>query len=190
MLWRILSQYWWATLIRGLAWILFGVLVLMRPGISLLTLALLFGVFAFADGIANVVSAIGGRREHSNWWLLLLAGLAGIVVGIITMLAPGVTALGLLYYIAIWAIATGILWTITAIHLRREIEGEFWLALAGLASVAAGVLLVARPGAGALGVLTLIAFYSIVLGAILVVLAFRTHHFVNRMTAALKRSTR
>jgi uncharacterized membrane protein HdeD (DUF308 family) len=186
MLSRILSRYWWTTLLRGLVWILFGIVVFAMPGISLVTLTLMFGAFAFADGVANVVSAFGGRREYENWWVLLLAGLAGIIVGVLTFFSPGATALGLLLFIAVWAIATGILEVVTAVQLRKEIEGEFWLALAGLASIAFGIWLVAQPGAGALALLWLIASFAIVLGGILIILAFKERAFVNRLTAALK----
>lgn len=116
---------------------------------------------------------------------MLLAGLAGIGVGVLTFFNPGVTALTLLVYIAIWAIATGLLEIVAAIRLRKEIEGEFWLVLAGLASVGFGMLLVARPEAGALAVLWLIAAYAIVLGAILIFLAFEARGFVKRVKAAV-----
>jgi uncharacterized membrane protein HdeD (DUF308 family) len=186
MLSQILSRYWWTTLLRGLVWILFGIVLLAEPGISLVTLTLMFGIFAFIDGVAAVVSAIGGRKQYENWWVLLLTGLAGIAVGVLTFINPGATALGLLYYIAIWAIATGLFGLMTAIYLRKEIQGEFWLGLAGLASIAFGVLLIMRPGAGALTVLWLIGAYSIALGLILVILAFETRAFANRVTADLK----
>jgi uncharacterized membrane protein HdeD (DUF308 family) len=186
MLSQILSRYWWTTLLRGLVWILFGIVLLAEPGISLVTLTLMFGIFAFIDGVAAVVSAIGGRKQYENWWVLLLTGLAGIAVGVLTFINPGATALGLLYYIAIWAIATGLFGLMTAIYLRKEIQGEFWLGFAGLASIAFGVLLIMRPGAGALTVLWLIGAYSIALGLILVILAFETRAFANRVTADLK----
>src|SRR5262245_49816124 len=189
MLSKILSQYWWTTLLRGVVWILFGLVVFAMPGISLVTLTLLFGFFAFADGVANVVSAFGGRKENANWWMLLLAGIAGIVIGVLTFLTPGITVLLLLMYIAFWAIATGVLELMTAIKLRKEIEGEFWLALAGVASILFGAFIIARPGAGALAVLTLIALYSVALGVILVVLAFKARGFVNRLTAGIRRPT-
>src|SRR4030095_9561624 len=161
MLARILSRYWWMTLVRGVVWILFGIAIFAQPGISLVALTLTFGVFAFGDGIGTTVTAIGGRKEYENWWMLLLIGLVGIGIGVLTFMRPDATALGLLYYIAIWAIATGLLALVAASPLRKEIEGEFWLGLGGLASVAFGVLLVARPGAGALAVLWLIGGYSI-----------------------------
>ena len=129
MLSNVLSRYWWMTLLRGVAWILFGIAMFAQPAISLVTLTLLFGFFALVDGVSNVASALGGRRVD-NWWVLLLWGLAGILVGVLTFLSPGVTALGLLYYIAIWAIATGILGIVTAVRLRKEIEansGSVWV---------------------------------------------------------------
>jgi len=181
---KILSRYWWMILIRGVLSVLFGIMVFSWPGISLLSLVLLFGSFILADGFGNVVTAIGGRHENENWWVLLLAGLAGAALGILTFFKPGVTALALLFYIAIWAIATGLLEIVAAIRLRKEIEGEFWLGLGGLASVVFGMLLVARPGQGALAVLWLIAAYAIAFGVILIILAFKARGFVKRIEAA------
>ncbi|MGH9460991.1 MAG: HdeD family acid-resistance protein [Vicinamibacteria bacterium] len=188
MLSTILSRYWWMTLIRGAIAILFGIMLFVWPQISLVSLVLVFGAFALADGVANVVTAIGGRQEHESWWVLLLAGLAGIGIGVLTFFNPAVTALALLFYIAIWAIATGLLEIVAAIRLRKEIEGEFWLALSGLASVAFGMILVARPGAGALAVLWLIGAYAIAFGAMLLVLAFKARGFVKRVKAAVSTS--
>src|SRR4029453_2763630 len=104
MLSSILSRYWWTTLLRGLVWILFGIAVLVQPGISLVTLTLLFGAFAFIDGIGSVVTAIGGRNDYENWWVLLLMGLAGVGVGGVAFLRPRAPAPRFLHYIAIWAI--------------------------------------------------------------------------------------
>jgi uncharacterized membrane protein HdeD (DUF308 family) len=182
MLVEILSRYWWLTLVRGLIWIFFGIMLFAQPAISLAALTILFGAFVLVDGIGSVVSAIGGR-ESEHRWLLLLAGLAGIGVGLLTFVSPGVTALVLLFYIAVWAIATGLLEIVAAIRLRKEIEGEFLLVLSGLVSVAFGVLLMARPGVGALSVIWLIASYAIAFGIILIALAFRTRGIANRVTA-------
>jgi uncharacterized membrane protein HdeD (DUF308 family) len=178
---KILSTYWWMTLIRGILWVLFGIFVFAEPGISLLTLTLYVGALFLVDGVANMVSAIGGRKEQEHWWLLLLAGLAGVGVGLLTFMNPAITGLALLFYIAIWAIATGLLEIGAAIRLRREIQGEFWLILAGLVSVGFGVLLVARPIQGALAVLWIIGTFAIAFGVILVVLAIRARGFVKRL---------
>ena len=185
MLSNVLSQYWWMILLRGVLSILFGLVLFTQPGISLVTLTLLFGAFALVHGVGNVMSAFGGRNQYASWWVLLLAGLAGILVGVLTFLSPGTTALILLYYIAGWAIATGVFEVVAAIHLRKEIKGEFWLALGGLASVAFGLLLIARPGVGALTVLWLIGSYAIAFGVILVLLAFKARGFVSHVRSAV-----
>lgn len=177
---HVLARGWWLLLLRGIVAILFGVLTFLQPGISLAALVLLFGAFALADGVLGAWTAISGRKEHEHWWLLLLAGLVGVGVGLLTLFAPGVTALALLFYIAIWAVATGVLQIAQAIRLRKEIEGEWMLIVAGLASVAFGVLLMARPGAGALAVLWLIGGYAIAFGVIMVLLSFKVKGLAGR----------
>jgi uncharacterized membrane protein HdeD (DUF308 family) len=175
----ILFRNWWVLLLRGLVAIAFGVLIWFQPGISLAALVLLFGAYSMADGILSVWTAIAERKEREHWGLLFVAGLLGIGVGILTFLVPGITALALLFYIAIWAIATGVLEIVAAIRLRKEIEGEWLLILSGLASVVFGVILMAQPGVGALAVLWLIATYAIVFGVLLVILAFKARSFVS-----------
>ena len=169
----ILARNWWVLLLRGLVAIAFGVLTWMQPGITLAALVLVFGAYAIADGILAVWAAFAGRKEDDHWWVLLIGGLVGIGVGLLTFMAPGITALALLFYIAIWAVGTGVLQIVAAIRLRKEIQGEWMLILGGLASVLFGTLLVYQPGAGALAVLTLIAAYAVVFGVLLVMLSFR-----------------
>jgi uncharacterized membrane protein HdeD (DUF308 family) len=170
---EVLSERWWVLLLRGLIAVAFAVMIWMQPAISLKALIILFGAFALADGILGVWSALASRKDKDNWWVLMLWGLVGIGIGIITFVAPGVTALALIFYIAIWAIVTGVLEIITAIKLRKEIEGEWLLGLAGLAGVVFGILLISRPGVGVLAVLWLIAAYSLILGVLLIILSFK-----------------
>ena len=118
---------------------------------------LLFGGFCLADGLMAAWTALSNRKQKQNGWLLLIGGLLGIGVGLLTIFQPAVTGLALLFYIAIWAIATGVVHVLAAIRLRQEIANEWMLILAGLTSVAFGALLMARPGSGALAVLWLIA---------------------------------
>lgn len=173
----VLSRNWWVLLLRGLVAIAFGVLTWLRPGISLAALLLLFGAYAMADGILGVWIAVAGRREDEHWWILLLGGLIGIGVGTLTFLAPGVTAIVILFYIAVWAISTGVLEIVAAIRLRKEIKGEWLLILGGLASVLLGGLLMIQPRAGALALVWLIATYAVVFGILLGMLAFRVRGF-------------
>lgn len=179
----ILARNWWMLLLRGLIAIAFGVLTWFQPGISLASLVLLFGAYSMADGVLGAWTAIAGRKEREHWWVLLLEGLVGIGVGLLTFFAPQVTTLALLFYIAIWAVATGVLEIVAAIRLRKEIEGEWLLVLGGLASVGFGVLLMAQPGAGALALLWLIAAYAVAFGVVLVTLAFKARGFGQKLAA-------
>ncbi|MXS84415.1 HdeD family acid-resistance protein [Nitrosomonas sp. HPC101] len=174
----IFARNWWLILLRGFFAIIFGFLTWFQPGISLTALVFLFGAYAIADGAIGTWIAIKGRKEHDDWWVLLLWGLLGIVVGILTFLAPSITTLILLFYIAIWAISTGVLEIVAAIRLRKEIKGEWLLILGGLISIAFGVFLIVEPSVGVLAVLWMIAAYAVLFGILLVALALRvrTHN--------------
>jgi len=182
MLVELLARHWWVLLLRGIAAIAFSVVAFAWPGLTLASLVIVFGAYALVDGVFSIVGAIrGGGRQP--WWLLVLEGLVGIGIGALTLFAPGVTALALLFYIAIWAVATGVLQIGAAIALREEIEGEWLLGLGGLASVVFGALLVARPGAGALAVLWLIGAWALAFGVLLVVLSFKAKGLQNAIPA-------
>ena len=170
---RVMTKYWWTFLVRGVFALLFGIAAFLWPGLTIAALVTLFGAFALVDGIFAVVSSIGGRSENDRWWAHLLEGILGIGAGLVTFFWPGVTAVALLFIIAFWAMATGIFEIALAIRLRKEIEGEWALGLSGLLSVVFGMLLVARPGAGALAVVWVIGAYAILFSALLFVLAFR-----------------
>jgi uncharacterized membrane protein HdeD (DUF308 family) len=167
-----LARNWWAVALRGLAGILFGIITFVSPAISLAALVLLFGAYAFADGVLSVVSAVR-RRGADRWWLLLLQGIVGIAAGVVTWLWPGITAITLLFVIAAWALAGGALQVAAAIRLRKVITGEWLLALSGVLSIALGVLLVAFPGPGALALVIWIGAYAFVFGILLMVLGFK-----------------
>ena len=135
---RTLAQNWWAIVLRGVCAVLFGVGAFAWPGITLAVLVLLYGAYALVEGVLAVAWALVGRQAGPFPWGVLLAGLAGVAVGIVTFLSPGLTALALLYLIAAWAIVRGIFEIIAAIQLRKEIDNEWLLGLSGLLSVALG----------------------------------------------------
>lgn len=169
----VLASNWWALVARGVIAILFGVAAFVWPGVSLTALVLLFAAFALADGILAIVLGVRGFRRDERWGAFLIQGILGIGIAVVTVLWPAITALALLFLVAAWAILTGVLEIVAAVRLRREIRGEWLLALAGVASVGFGVLLVIYPGAGILALLWLLAVYAIVLGILLVWLGFR-----------------
>jgi uncharacterized membrane protein HdeD (DUF308 family) len=169
----VLARNWWALALRGLFAVLFGIVAFVLPGITLGALVLLYGAYALVDGIFAIAAAVAGRDEGLPWWAMLLEGVVGIAVGVMTFAWPGITALALLYLIAAWAFVTGALEIAAAIRLRKEIRGEWLLALSGVMSVLFGVILVVNPGAGALAVVWLIGAYAIAFGVVLLVLGFR-----------------
>jgi uncharacterized membrane protein HdeD (DUF308 family) len=180
-----MARNWWMLALRGIFAIIFGVAAFVWPGPTVTVLVLLFGAYSLVDGIFAVVAGVSAYGERERWWALVLEGLAGIGIGIITFLYPSVTALALLYFIAAWAIITGVFEVVAAIRLRREIAGEWLLALSGVASVLFGVLLLVLPGPGALALIWLIGSYAIVFGVLLLVLAFR----LRRMGEATSQGT-
>lgn len=178
---RALVQNWWLVLLRGLAAIVFGLLAFAWPGLTLLTLTLLWGAYALADGLFALWAAISGRTgERAPRWWLAFVGVASVIAGLLAFFWPGMTTLVLLTFIAFWSIVVGVLEIWGAIQLRKEIEGEWLLVLGGLLSIAFGVVLIAWPGAGALALVWMIAWYAIILGVIFVALALRLRGLKHR----------
>ena len=169
---QTLAQNWWAIVLRGIFAVLFGLGTFFWPGITLAVLVLLYGGYLFIDGVLAVLWSLM-RRQGSFSWGVFLAGLASLAAGVLTLLLPGVTAILLLYLIAVWAIVRGIFEILAAFHLRRELRNEWLLALNGVLSVLFGVVLIVAPGAGALAVLWLIGSFAIVVGILMIALGFR-----------------
>lgn len=168
-----LAKSWWLVLLRGIAAIVFGVLAFGWPGLTLITLVLLYGAFALVDGVLALIAAFTGHPKAVPTWWLVIIGLLGIAAGVIIFLWPGMTALLLIFFVGAWAVTHGIFEIIGAIRLRKEIDNEWTLILAGAVSVLFGLIVLIAPGAGALGLIWAIAAYSIVFGVLLVGLSLR-----------------
>jgi uncharacterized membrane protein HdeD (DUF308 family) len=174
------TGHWWALALRGVLAILFGLAALLRPGIALEALILLFGAYALVDGVFSIVGVFGGARGGMPRWLLLLEGIAGIVAGIVAFFLPVLTAFALYFLIIAWALVTGVAEISTAIRLRREIEGEWAMILSGALSILFAVVLLVS---GAIGIFTLvwvIGVYAVVFGVLLLIAAFRVRGEADR----------
>jgi uncharacterized membrane protein HdeD (DUF308 family) len=171
---HLLARHWWALALRGVFAVLFGLLTFLIPGITLLTLVLLFGAYAILDGIFDIISAVRAPGRH---WPLVLEGVVGIIIGILTFLWPGITTMVLLYLIAFWAIFTGVLEIVAGIRLREVIANEWLLILMGVLSVLFGFLILIFPGAGALAIVIWIGAYALLFGIMLIALAFLLRRF-------------
>jgi uncharacterized membrane protein HdeD (DUF308 family) len=171
---------WWVPALRGLLGILFGVLALMWPGLTMFVFVALFAAYALLGGIASVVGAIGHRKVDDDWWLPFLLGLVSIGAAVVAVVNPFLTMLVLVMVIGANALVTGVLDIVAAVRLRRQITGEWLLGLAGVASVVFGALVFLYPLAGAIAMVWMVSIYAIVTGALLLALALRSRAFSTR----------
>jgi uncharacterized membrane protein HdeD (DUF308 family) len=167
-----LARNWGWVMARGVFAIIFGFLTFAWPGLTLLTLVIFYGAYAFVDGVTALVAAVAKGAPAPRWWLALV-GVAGIAAGVITLFYPGITGIVLLYFIAFWAIAIGVFQIIGGIAMRKEIEGEWLLILSGVISVVFGCFMIVYPVAGALSVAFLIGSFAILQGVILIAFSLR-----------------
>jgi uncharacterized membrane protein HdeD (DUF308 family) len=173
---KTLTRLWWVLLVRGLVSVLFAVVAFEWPGPALVALVLLYGAYAFVDGMTALwAGAFGG----AVW--LALSGVLGLGAGILTFINPGITAVALYGLIAAWAVVRGIFEIMAAIKLRKEITGEWALIGGGVLSIAFGMLLLAYPVAGILALVWLIGTYSLAFGAAMIFLAFRLRGLTRKL---------
>jgi uncharacterized membrane protein HdeD (DUF308 family) len=175
-----LAERWWVPVVRGIAAVVFGVLALVAPSISLFALVIMWGAYAFVDGAFNLVHAARRPESTRSWWWLAIEGLVSLAAGIFTFTYPGVTTLVLLSIIGVWAVLTGVAEIAAAIRLRREVSGEWLLAATGVLSIVFGIFLLLSPRAGALALVWVIGVYAIAFGLMLIALGLRLHNWFRR----------
>ena len=181
-----ISRNWWMAVVRGALAVLFGVVALVWPGITFEALVLVFGVYAIFDGVLVLGFGLMAAGDGEQWWPLVLAGILGIALGVITFLQPQAVGLALVYVIAAWAIVTGLLQIVAAIRLREIISTEWLLGLTGVLSVIFGVLVAAQPSAGALSLVYLFGLYAILVGIAQIVFGFRVRGLADSLQPQVK----
>lgn len=164
---------WWVLALRGVAAILFGVLALAWPDLTLLTLIYLFAAYALVAGCASVAGALRHRQTEDEWWVPMLLGLVSIGAGIVAVRNPALTTLVLVLLIGANALVAGVLDLVAATRLRRAVPDEWLLVLSGLASIVFGAVVFGLPGAGALALVWLVSLYAIAAGALWLTLSLR-----------------
>jgi len=172
-----LSSNWWALALRGAISILLGLVAFTMPGLTIAALVTIFGVYAFVEGVLAIMAAMRGVREHDRWGWMLVEGIVGIVVGLVAFFMPGVGAIAVVWLVAAWAVTTGALEIGAAIRLRKIIEGEWMLMLAGALAIVLGLFIVSRPGLGVVLLATWLGVYAIFTGIITLLLAFRIRNW-------------
>lgn len=176
-----LAHNWWLLLLRGIIALIFGLLCIAYPGVTLFVMTILFGAYALLDGIFAIASSIIKPTESPRWRSTIFEGIAGIILGLFILIWPGITVFGLLYLIGVWAIVTGIFAITAAIRLRQHFTNEWLLMLSGAASVIFGLLILLVPRAGVLAVVWWIGTYAIFFGMVLIALALRLKRWVAQM---------
>lgn len=163
----LLVKAWRLTALRGVIAIVFGVLAMSRPGVTLLAFTVLFSGFAFISGVVMVIGAFQERSNNEDWWIALMLGLVAIGAGVIAMVHPGLTALVLVLMIGAYALMSGVLDIAAAVRLRKTVKHEWLLGLSGLVSLVFGVLVFMYPAQGGLAIALYVGLYAIASGALL-----------------------
>ena len=168
----ILANNWWAVALRGVVAILFGIAAFAMPLVTMLSLVVVFAAFSFVDGVFGIIMSVRGARKGERWIWLLLTGILGIVASAVAVLWPGLTVLAFVILVAAWALVSGTFMLISAFRLKID-HGRVWLVIGGIASIVFGILLVISPFIGALVLTFWTGAHALVLGATLLVLAYK-----------------
>jgi uncharacterized membrane protein HdeD (DUF308 family) len=183
---RTLAHIWKATALRGVLAIAFAVVILIWPSVGLTALIALFGAFALVSGVATIVGAFTIPIEGRQRAWLVVDGLLGVAVGVVVFIWPDLSALGLLYAIAAWAVALGVLEIVLAFVLPISGRRSLLVGLGGLLSIAFGVVMFAHPGAGAIALLALIAAFALVTGIMQIAFALELRHVVRELEQGVR----
>jgi uncharacterized membrane protein HdeD (DUF308 family) len=173
----------WVLGLHGLASVVFGVMILAWPGISVYALTIVFGAYTLATGIVELGTAFTAHGREERGWLIL-RGLLGITVGVVVFAWPSISALALLYVIGVYAVALGILCVGASFRLPLDRSDTALMSLTGLVAIVFGIVIFAKPGAGALSVLALIAAFALVTGISELVVAIGGEKLLEREAKA------
>ncbi len=174
---ELLSRRWHLVVLRGVVAVVFGIVAIVWPEITVLSLALLWGVYMLLDGVASIVMGMGSGTDRMY---MIVLGALGIASGVIALVWPQITVIVLLVVIAVWAIVAGVMQISAAVRLRKVIRNEWFLAISGVVTLVLGLLLIVQPAEGAIALLVAIATFAIAWGVVLIVLGFRLRQLRSR----------
>jgi len=179
---KALASNWKWLLLDGALMLLVGVIALFAPISAVYAMTIVWGAFAFVDGIFSIAAGIGrARKREEHWVAMLLRGALGLMAGIVVLVMPVVAAVALTAFtwamISIWTLVTGVMEVVAAIRLRKEIKGEWLLALSGVVSIIFGllvpVIVIMYPQASIVAMGYVIGFWALMHGALTLALALK-----------------
>ena len=177
---------WWMFALRGLLAFFLGSLALLWPYQTVFTLVLMFGIFALADGILCLIIGLGVMESNERWWMALLEGVAGIIIGFLTLSSLDKITPALVYFIASGVVFVGVIELVAAIQLRRAMAGEWAMLFCAAISILLGVLVFAVQRAGIWGLMWLVGILALVMGILLIIIAFRIRSLQPEIEAAVQ----
>jgi uncharacterized membrane protein HdeD (DUF308 family) len=180
---QVFARYWWAIAVRGAAALAFGILAFLMPALTLVSLVLFLAAYLIVDAIFSVIAGFRSMRQHQRWWVLVLEGVVDAVAAVLMLVWPGLTALVLVWVVAVWAIFTGVTSLVTAAILPMAQAGILQV-LSGAISIALGIAMIALPFFGALAVVYWIAAYAVVFGIFQLTLSFRLYRYSHPQLSA------
>ena len=186
LLGQFISDTWWIVLLRGMMLLLFGILFMFYPGITLITVMAILGVYWFVDGIFMIVTSVVGHRQIKGWGWGILSGILGVLAGIIVMLHPVAgavfTQLFLVYFMGFTAIFKGVSEIYFGIKLRKEITNEWAYILIGIISIIFGIFILRNPDVGSSLLIWMVIIFSVAGGILLIVRSFQLNKFAKTLT--------
>jgi len=168
----LLAQNWWMLALRGLFSIVFALVILLQPGVALLSFVIFFAAYMLIDGVLGILSGVRAAAHHRRWGLLVLEGIFDILVGIIAFAWPGLTVVFFVTLLAVWSLMTGALMVFAAFKLQPAF-GRGWLIFSGLVSVLFGIALIVAPLIGAVVLTWWLGVYALIFGVALLILSFK-----------------
>lgn len=180
---EILLRSWWVLILRGLFAILFGLIAIIWPDITVFAIITIFGAFLLLDGLIEIWVGFLGRGRDAEWWTDALLGVLAVLAGVAILAWPDVTAVGLMIFLGAMFAVYGAMLVYQAIRLRAELANEWLLILTGAATFVLGIAFMLLPGAGAVSLIWLVGGYTIVFGVLLVMLGWKLRGIIRDLEA-------
>ena len=185
---ELCADYWWLVLLRGLAVLTLGVLLMTRPGATLIVLAQFLGAYWLVDGVFTIANSLRGRKVVPDFGWGLFVGFLGVIAGCVVFARPAAAAVlattFVVYFIAITAIVSGVSSIVTGLRVRRELNNEWSMILGGVIYLLFGLLLIGRPLVSAATLFWMLGLLAVIGGVGFVMVSFKVRSIGKQVATA------